>query len=288
MLGDFSIFRSSAPKYCGLVALLLMGGGVILAPNARADTIIIQSTTSTQNSGLYKHILPSYTADTGNAVRVVAVGTGQAIKNAANCDGDVLLVHSAADEEKFVASGYGLRRDDVMYNDFVVIGPDSDPASIAASTSISDVLMRIADAKLKFVSRGDDSGTHKAELRYWQGTSINPILSSGEWYIETGQGMGGTLNVAVELDGYVISDRSTWMTFGNRGGHRILFAGDEQLFNQYGVIVVNPAKCPQVYHEKAQAFADWILSAKGQAVINSYQVNGQQLFFANAKDRLSQ
>lgn len=288
MLGDLTIFRSSAPTYWGIFALMLIGAMASVAPRAAADTIIIQSTTSTQNSGLYRHILPSYTADTGNVVRVVAVGTGQAIKNAANCDGDLLLVHSKADEEKFVASGYGIRRDDVMYNDFVVIGPDDDPASIAASTNINEVLNRIAQAEMKFVSRGDDSGTHKAEMRFWAGTSIDPSLSSGQWYIETGQGMGGTLNVAVELDGYVISDRSTWITFANRGRHRILFAGDSHLFNQYGVVVVNPAKCPQVYHEKAQAFADWILSARGQAVIDSYQVNGQQLFFANAKDRLSQ
>ncbi|MCE2516517.1 MAG: substrate-binding domain-containing protein [Alphaproteobacteria bacterium] len=263
--------------------LLVAAIGPVVAVAEAADTIIVQSTTSTQNSGLYGHILPIYAGDTGHVVKVVAAGTGQAIKNARNCDGDVLLVHSKADEEAFVAAGRGLARQDVMYNDFVIIGPGDDPAEVEAAATIADALKRIATSRSKFVSRGDDSGTHKAEHRFWAKTNIDPTGDSGTWYIETGQGMGGTLNVAVQLDGYVISDRSTWLTFGNRFNHRILFEGDAALFNQYGVIVVNPAACPSVKLEPAQAFAHWLTSAKGQAAINSYRVNGQQLFFGNAE-----
>ena len=252
------------------------------------DAIIVQSTTSTQNSGLYNHILPIYQHDSrggngGNIVRVVAVGTGQAIKNAANCDGDVLLVHSTIDEEKFVADGYGIARSDVMYNDFVVIGPASDPARIQSSSTIAAALTKIAAEGAKFISRGDDSGTHKAELRFWDAAGVDPLPDSGTWYIETGQGMGGALNIAVQLQGYVISDRSTWLSFGNRGSHAIVFEGDANLFNQYGVIVVNPQKCPNTKAVQAQNFADWLTSPNGQTAINSYRVNGQQLFFANAK-----
>jgi len=268
-----------------ILANLTIGVGLTLAMPAMANDapIIIQSTTSTQNSGLYDYLLPIYQQDTGNQVRVVAVGTGQAIKNAKNCDGDVLLVHSKKDEEKFVAEGHGLKRDDVMYNDFVIIGPKSDPVAVKSSSTITEALSKIASGKATFVSRGDDSGTHKAERRFWKAAAIDPEQGSGKWYLETGQGMGGTLNVSVQVDGYVISDRSTWLAFLNRGDHTIVFEGDANLFNQYGVIVVNSDKCPSVNIEKAQAFADWIVSAKGQASINSYAVNGQQLFFANAK-----
>lgn len=254
-----------------------------LSPLARADdAIIVQSTTSTQNSGLYDHILPIYAADTGHRVKVVAAGTGQAIKNASNCDGDVLLVHSKTDEDDFVSAGFGLARHDVMYNDFVIIGPATDPAGVTAATTITTALRAIAASRSKFVSRGDDSGTHKAEHRFWAKADLDPTGASGTWYIETGQGMGGTLNVAVQLDGYVLSDRSTWLTFGNRFHHRILFEGDADLFNQYGVIVVNPAACPSVNRQAAEDFAGWLTSPKGQRAINSYRVNGQQLFFGNA------
>ena len=252
-------------------------------PSPTSGPIIVQSTTSTQNSGLYDHILPIYEAETGQSVRVVAVGTGQAIKNAKNCDGDVLLVHSKYDEEQFVREGFGLKRQDVMYNDFVIIGPKKDPAGVKTAASIIDALEKIAASTSKFISRGDDSGTHKAELRFWEETEINPMEASGQWYLETGQGMGGTLNVSVQLDGYVISDRSTWLAFGNRGNHTIVFEGDSTLFNQYGVIVVNPEKCPSVRLDQAQSFAQWITAPKGQAAINSYAVKGQQLFFANAE-----
>ena len=252
------------------------------ASSGQSGPIILQSTTSTQNSGLYDHILPLYQAQTGGQVRVVAVGTGQAIKNAKNCDGDVLLVHSKADEEQFVADGFGLKRVDVMYNDFVMVGPKDDPAQIKTATSITTVLGQIYQSQSRFISRGDDSGTHKAERRLWQQAKIDPSAFSGRWYLETGQGMGGTLNIAVQLNGYVIADRSTWMAFGNREDHEILFQGDQHLFNQYGVIVVNPAHCPTVQYEKAQAFADWLTSPQGQAAISSYRINGQQLFFGNA------
>ena len=252
------------------------------ASSSQSGPIILQSTTSTQNSGLYDHILPLYQAQTGGQVRVVAVGTGQAIKNAKNCDGDVLLVHSKADEEQFVADGFGLKRVDVMYNDFVIVGPKDDPAQINTATSITTVLRQIYQSQSRFISRGDDSGTHKAERRLWQQAKIDPSAFSGRWYLETGQGMGGTLNIAVQLNSYVIADRSTWMAFGNREDHEILFQGDQHLFNQYGVIVVNPAHCPTVQYEKAQAFADWLISPKGQAAISSYRINGQQLFFGNA------
>ena len=270
-----------------LLLLLVLGqsqtqASSSLTTSGQSVPIILQSTTSTQNSGLYDHILPLYQAQTGGQVRVVAVGTGQAIKNAKNCDGDVLLVHSKADEEQFVADGFGLKRVDVMYNDFVMIGPKDDPAQIKSATSITDVLEQIYQTQSRFISRGDDSGTHKAELRLWEKAQIDPSAFSGRWYLETGQGMGGTLNIAVQLNGYVIADRSTWLAFGNREDHDILYQNDQHLFNQYGVIVVDPAHCPSVQYEAAQAFADWITSPQGQAAISSYQVNSQQLFFGNA------
>lgn len=272
--------RFSLLSLAGMVLFVLLTLGQSFT--AQASPIILQSTTSTQNSGLYDHILPLYQAETGEQVRVVAVGTGQAIKNAQNCDGDVLFVHSKADEEQFVADGFGLKRVNVMYNDFVLIGPKNDPAQIKTATSVTDVLRQIYQSQSRFISRGDDSGTHKAERRLWQKAEIDPSAFSGRWYLETGQGMGGTLNIAVQLNGYVIADRSTWLSFGNREDHEILFQGDQHLFNQYGVIVVNPAHCPSVQRQKAQAFADWLTSRQGQAAISSYRINGQQLFFGNA------
>lgn len=264
-----------------VLATTISAGGT--AGYAAETPIIVQSTTSTQNSGLYGHILPLYEQDTGRTVRVVAVGTGQAIKNAKNCDGDVLLVHSQADEEAFVAQGFGLSRKDVMYNDFIVVGPKNDPASVKTSAHLNDVLSKISSTQSRFISRGDDSGTHKAELRFWAKANIDPSQFSGRWYLETGQGMGGTLNIAVQLNGYVIVDRSTWLSFGNREHHDIVFEGDANLFNQYGVIVINPQHCPSVQLEKAQSFARWLISPKGQAAIASYRINGQPLFFGNAE-----
>jgi tungstate transport system substrate-binding protein len=266
------------------VVVAFLGFFLALPEPVKAETpILVQSTTSTRNSGLYDYLIPIYTKATGKEVRIVAVGTGQAIKNARNCDGDVLIVHSKVDEEAFVAAGYGLKRRDLMYNDFVLIGPTDDPAGIRGSSNITEVLETIAQAQAKFVSRGDDSGTHKAELRFWKAANIDPKPASGTWYIEIGQGMGATLNVSVQINGYVISDRSTWEAFKNKGGHEILFEGDHRLFNQYGVIVVNPEKCNQVHAENAKLFAGWLVSSEGQQAINSYKVRGQQVFFANAK-----
>ena len=245
--------------------------------------IVVQSTTSTQNSGLFDHLLPVFTQKTGIEVRVVAVGTGQAIKNAQNCDGDVLFVHAKPAEEKFVADGYGVKRSDVMYNDFVVVGPSSDPAGVAGSKDITGSLARIKQAAAPFASRGDDSGTHKAELALWQAAGIDPAADSGAWYRETGSGMGATLNTAVGMNAYALTDRATWIAFGNKGDFKIAVEGDERMFNQYGVILVSPQKCPSVKADLGQAFIDWVLSDDGQQAIADYKQNDQQLFFPNAR-----
>lgn len=244
--------------------------------------IIVQSTTSTQNSGLFDHLLPIFQDKTGIEVRVVAVGTGQAIKNAANGDGDVLFVHAKPSEEKFVADGLGVSRADVMYNDFVIVGPADDPAGVAGSKDVVDALKKIADAKAPFASRGDDSGTHKAELRLWEAAGIDPAAASGDWYRETGSGMGATLNTGTGMGAYVMTDRATWISFGNKGGHTVAVEGDPILFNQYGVILVNPKVHEHVKAELGQQFIDWILSKDGQQAIADYKIDGQQLFFPNA------
>lgn len=249
---------------------------------AADKSIIVQSTTSTKNSGLYEHMLPLFKKDTGITVNVVAVGTGQAIKNARNCDGDVLLVHAKAAEEKFVASGYGVKRFDLMYNDFVIVGPPADPAKIAGSNNAGDALKKIAAAKALFASRGDDSGTHKKEKSLWKAAGIDQKAGSGKWYRETGSGMGATLNAGVGMGAYVLTDRATWIAFKNKGDFKIVVEGDKALFNQYGVILVNTAKCPKVKADLGQQFVDWLISAKGQTAIRGYKRNGQQLFFPNA------
>ena len=245
--------------------------------------IIVQSTTSTQNSGLFEHILPQFTQKTGIEVRVVAVGTGQALKNAENGDGDVVLVHSKPDEEKFVADGWGVKRHDVMYNDFVIVGPTADPAKIAGLKDAPAALKKIAEAEAPFASRGDDSGTHKTELRLWNDSGIDPKPSSGKWYLETGSGMGATLNTAVGKQAYTLTDRGTWLSFANKGNFKVLVEGDPKLFNQYGVILVNPAKHKNVKAKEGQEFIDWLTGSEGQAAIASYKINGEQLFFPNAR-----
>ncbi len=262
------------------IALLL---GSVETGAAQDKFIIVQSTTSTQDSGLFDHILPMFQKKTGIEVRVIAVGTGQAIKNAQNGDGDVLLVHAKPAEEKFVAEGWGVTRYDVMYNDFVIVGPKSDPASIAGMKDAAAALKKIAAGKALFASRGDDSGTHKAELGLWKAAGVDAKAASGSWYRETGSGMGPTLNTAVGMSAYTVADRATWSSFKNKVNHRIVVEGDPKLFNQYGVILVNPAKHPKVKADAGRAFIDWLIGPEGQAAIASFKINGQQQFFPNAK-----
>jgi tungstate transport system substrate-binding protein len=242
----------------------------------------VQSTTSTQNSGLFEHILPIFTKKTGIDVRVVAVGTGQALKNAENGDGDVVFVHSKPDEEKFVADGWGVKRYDVMYNDFIIVGPAADPAKVAGVKDAAQAFKKIAEAKAPFASRADDSGTNKAELKLWHDAGIDAKASSGSWYLETGSGMGATLNTAVGKQAYTLTDRGTWLSFANKDDFKVLVEGDPGLFNQYGVILVNPAKHPNVKAKEGQAFIDWLIGSEGQAAIASYKIDGEQLFFPNA------
>jgi tungstate transport system substrate-binding protein len=264
-------------------AATLLAAAAPIQLQAEDKFIIVQSTTSTQNSGLFDHILPIFTKKTGIEVRVVAVGTGQALKNAANGDGDVVLVHSKPDEEKFVADGWGVKRYDVMYNDFIIVGPAADPAKIAGLKDAAASLKKIADAEAPFASRADESGTHKAELKLWQDAGVDPKPSSGKWYLETGSGMGATLNTAVGKQAYALTDRGTWLSFANKDDFKILVEGDPKLFNQYGVILVNPAKHPNVKEKEGQAFIDWLTSPEGQAIIANYRIDGEQLFFPNAR-----
>ena len=268
-----------------ILASLALLGGALLSGGAVAadDAIILQSTTSTANSGLYDHLLPGFTERTGIEVHVVAVGTGQAIKNAMNGDGDVLLVHARPAEERFVADGYGVKRHDVMYNDFVFVGPADDPAGIEGTADAVAALQEIAEDEALFASRGDDSGTHKKEKSLWQEAGIDPTGASGTWYRETGSGMGATLNAAVGMGAYTMTDRATWISFRNKGDFAILVEGDPDLFNQYGVILVSPEKHPNVNADAGRAFIDWILSDEGQAAIAAYRLDGQQLFFPNAR-----
>jgi len=252
-----------------------------LADNERY--IIVASTTSTQNSGLYDVILPIFTKKTGIDVRVVAVGTGQAIRNARNGDADVLFVHHKPSEQKFVADGFGVERFDVMYNDFVLIGPSSDPAGIDGDKDITSALVSIAETSSPFASRGDDSGTNKKELGLWKEAGIDAKASSGSWYRETGSGMGATLNAAAGMGAYVLSDRATWLKFANKGDLKIVVEGDERMFNQYGIMLVNPAKHPHVKAELGQTFIDWVIGDEGQAAIGAYKIEGHQAFFPNAR-----
>ncbi|ODR99121.1 sulfate transporter [Methyloceanibacter marginalis] len=267
----------------GLGAAFLLASLASTGFAAEDDFIIVQSTTSTQNSGLFDYILPKFTEKTGIDVRVVAVGTGQALKNGRNGDGDVVLVHSKPDEEKFVAEGWGVKRHDVMYNDFVIVGPASDPAGIAGLKDADRALAKIAEAEAPFASRGDDSGTHKAERDLWGQAGVDPTKGSGDWYLETGSGMGATLNTAVGKHAYTLADRGTWLSFANKDDFEVLVEGDPKLFNQYGVILVNPEKHPRVKAEKGQAFVGWLTSGEGQKAIASYKIDGQQLFFPNAR-----
>jgi tungstate transport system substrate-binding protein len=253
---------------------------------AQERSIVMASTTSTEQSGLFAHLLPAFKKATGIDVKVVAVGTGQALDMGRRGDADVLFVHDRAAEEKLVADGFGLKRSDVMYNDFVLVGPAGDPAGVKGADIVA-ALDKLAQSNASFISRGDKSGTHAAELRYWKAAGIETPAAKMAGYKECGCGMGQALNIASSSDAYALADRGTWLSFKNRGGLRILVEGDTRLFNQYGVIVVNPAKHPHVKSRLAQAFADWVLSPDGQATIASYKIGGEPLFFPNAKRRLS-
>ncbi len=244
--------------------------------------ITLASTTSTENSGLFDHLLPVFTKESGIEVRVVAVGTGKAIRMAQTGDADVLLVHHRASEEVFVEEGYGVERFDVMYNDFVIVGPDGDPASIATKSNVSEALQAIAENAVIFASRGDDSGTHKKELSLWDSAGIDSSKRDSSWYRETGAGMGATLNVASGINSYTLTDRATWLKFANKGALKILLEGEPPLFNQYGVIKVNPERHPHIKHADGQVLIDWLISERGQSLINDYQIVGEQGFFANA------
>ena len=255
------------------------------ASDAQERFITVASTTSTEQSGLFGHLLPLFEKASGITVRVVALGTGQALDMARRGDADVVFVHDKAAEEKFVAEGFGVKRQEVMYNDFVVIGPKADPAK-AHGTNGKDILeglRRIEATKSPFVSRGDKSGTHAAELRYWKAAGVDLDARKGAWYRDTGSGMGPALNTAASMNAYVLADRGTWLSFRNRGELGIIVAGDTKLFNQYGVILVNPAKHAHVKQADGQKFIDWMVSPEGQKAIADYKIGGEQLFFPNAK-----
>jgi tungstate transport system substrate-binding protein len=247
--------------------------------------ITVASTTSTEQSGLFRHLLPLYEKKTGVQVRVIALGTGQALDMARRGDADVVFVHARSAEEKFLAEGYGVKRFPVMYNDFVLAGPKADPAKVAGGKDILDALRKIKGASAPFVSRGDRSGTHMAELELWKLAGIDIANDRGPWYRDTGQGMGPALNSASAMSGYILTDRGTWISFRNRGELAVLVEGDKKLFNQYGVILVNPEKHKHVKREMGQAFIDWLVSPEGQKSIADYKIDGEQLFFPNANDR---
>jgi len=258
---------------------------IACSPLAMAQKFItVASTTSTEQSGLFRHLLPIFEKKTGIQVRVVALGTGQALDLARRGDADVIFVHARAAEEKFVAEGHGVKRIPVMYNDFVVIGPRSDSARVAGSKDVVEAFRKIKAASAPFVSRGDRSGTHTAELDLWKAARIDIAKEKGSWYRDTGQGMGPALNTASSMGAYLLADRGTWLSFKNRGDLTILVEGDKRLFNQYGVILVNPEKHPNVKRAEGQAFIDWVVSPEGQKAIADYRIGGEQLFYPNAHD----
>ena len=268
----------------GWIRNIVLALGALGAATALAEQpfIVVASTTSTEQSGLFGHLLPAFEKDTGISVRVVAVGTGQALDIGRRGDADVVFVHDKAAELEWLAEGNGVKRYPVMYNDFVLIGPKADPAHVAGGKDIAVALQKIAAAKAPFVSRADKSGTYSAELRLWKAAGIDIATAKGPWYRETGSGMGPALNTSAGLDSYILSDRGTWLNFHNRGNLTIVVEGDNRLFNQYGVMLVNPAKHPNVKKELGQKFIDWLVSPRGQRAIADYKIGGEQLFFPNA------
>jgi tungstate transport system substrate-binding protein len=266
-----------------IVTILTAALSLLALPaTAQEKSIVVSSTTSTEQSGLFGFILPIFKMKTGIDVKVVAVGTGQALDLGRRGDADVVFVHDKPAEELFVQEGFASKRYEVMYNDFVLIGPKSDPAKIGGGKDIQAALQKIAATQTPFISRGDKSGTHAAELRYWKGAGIT-VSPNQAWYKETGSGMGPALNTASAMNGYILADRATWLSFKNRGDLAVLVQGDPKLFNQYGVMLVNPTKFPHVKKAEGQALIDWLISKNGQEVIASYQIGGEQLFFPNAK-----
>jgi tungstate transport system substrate-binding protein len=262
-----------------------LSAAIMAAPALAQDkSIVVASTTSTQDSGLFNYLLPQFTAKTGIVVKVVALGTGQALDTGRRGDADVVFVHAKAQEEKFLAEGQGVKRYPVMYNDFVLIGPKSDPAGIKAAKDVATALQSIKRKQATFISRGDRSGTYSAELRLWKAAGIDIDKAKGAWYESIGQGMGAALNIAEASHGYVLSDRGTWIHFKNKGDLAVLVEGDKRLFNQYGVMLVYPAKHPSVKQELGQEFIDWLISPEGQKAIANYKISGEQLFYPNASD----
>ena len=260
--------------------LLILIPTVLLASD---KSILVQSTTSTKNSGFYDFILPLFTADSGIKVNVVAVGTGAAIKNARNCDGDVLLVHSPEDEQKFIADGFSTKRHNIMHNDFVIVGPVADPAGIVGMQDVGLAFAQIATSGAKFASRSDGSGTHTKELSIWKKIGLDPVNESGKWYLETGSGMGKTLNITIGTNAYTLVDRASWYSFSNKYDHRVLLEGDSHLFNPYGVMLIDKHKCPTVKSAEGQSFINWLTSYKGQKTIGLFNIDGQKVFIPTSK-----
>jgi tungstate transport system substrate-binding protein len=272
-------------KYNPFILGLALAASVVLTSRegrAQDESIIVASTTSTQDSGLFSHILPLFKAKTGIAVKILAQGTGQALDTGRRGDADVVFVHAKAQEEKFVADGFGVQRFDVMYNDFVLVGPKADPAGIGGGKDVLSALTAVSAKQAAFVSRGDKSGTHAAELALWKAAALEPATTKPGWYREIGQGMGAALNTAAAMGAYVLADRGTWISFKNKATLQIAVEGDVRLFNPYGIMLVNPARHATVKKDLGQAFIDWIVSAEGQNAIRSYQIGGEQLFFPNA------
>ncbi len=263
--------------WVGLVFLLLC-----TPVHSSDEYILLQSTTSTQNSGLYEFLLPHFEDGHGVKVKVVAVGTGQALYNGSRCNGDIVIVHSPADEREFVEAGYGIDPHNLMYNRFVIVGPSSDPAGIGKIETLREAFAKLSKGPAPFVSRGDDSGTHKKELSLWNKYEIS---TTGDWYYEVGSGMGATLNITVGLEGYTMTDLGTWLSFANKTNHVILYENGSELFNQYGIIMVNPDHCPNVNSEPAREFLNWIVSPMGQQLIAQYKIDGEQLFYPNASPK---